>query len=60
MRLEEQLAAIELFSELSSREVKAVGKLMTPIRVKPGRDIMVEGQAGREFVMYLLLDHNLL
>lgn len=51
MRLEEQLAAIELFSELSSREVKAVGKLMTPIRVKAGRDIMVEGQSGREFVI---------
>jgi CRP-like cAMP-binding protein len=51
MRLEEQLAAIELFSELSSREVKAVGKLMTPVRVKPGRDIMVEGQTGREFVI---------
>jgi CRP-like cAMP-binding protein len=51
MKLEDQLAAIELFSELTSREVKALGKLMTPVRVKTGKDIMVEGQSGREFAI---------
>ena len=53
MRLEEQLSTIELFSELSSREVKAVSRLMTPIKIKAGRDIMVEGQSGREFLVIL-------
>mgnify|MGYP001822950131 CR=1 FL=1 len=47
----EQLQAIELFSQLSKREMKAISRLMTSVPVKAGRDIMSEGETGREFVV---------
>jgi CRP/FNR family transcriptional regulator, cyclic AMP receptor protein len=47
------LANIELFSELSSRELRDVAKLMTPVQVRAGRDLTVEGEPGREFMIIL-------
>lgn len=47
------LANIELFSELSPRELRAIAKLMTPVQVKAGRDLTVEGEPGREFMIIL-------
>lgn len=51
MALVEQLADIELFSELSKKELKKVASFMTPISVKAGRDLTVQGQPGREFMI---------
>ena len=51
MALVEQLAEIELFSELSKKELKRVASYMTPITVKAGRDLTVQGQPGREFMI---------
>jgi len=51
MALVEQLADIELFSELSKREIKRIASFMTPITVKAGRDLTVQGQPGREFMV---------
>lgn len=53
MTIEQQLESIELFGELTSKERKAVSRLMTNVTVKPGRDLMVEGSVGREFVIIL-------
>lgn len=53
MTIEKHLESIELFSELTGRERKQVSRLMTETKVKPGRDIMVEGTAGREFVIIM-------
>lgn len=51
MAIENGLGAIELFSELSAKERKAVGRLMTSVSVKPGRDLIKEGDVGREFLV---------
>ncbi|RMH68809.1 MAG: cyclic nucleotide-binding domain-containing protein [Actinomyces sp.] len=51
MSVDEKLANIELFSELSKSELKKVGKLMTPVAVKAGRDLVREGEPGREFMI---------
>ena len=51
MALVEQLADIELFSELSKRELKKVASFMTPVSIKAGRDLTVQGQPGREFMI---------
>ncbi|MFT5200844.1 MAG: CRP-like cAMP-binding protein [Candidatus Aldehydirespiratoraceae bacterium] len=51
MALVEQLAEIELFSELTKKELKRVASFMTPITVKAGRDLTVQGQPGREFMV---------
>ena len=48
-----RLETIELFSELNKKELKAVSRLMTSVNIKAGRDLMVEGQAGREFLVIL-------
>lgn len=53
MTVEAQLQTIELFGELTKKEVKTVSRLMTTVEVKPGRDLMVEGTAGREFLIIL-------
>ncbi len=49
--MEEKLATIELFAELSKKERRDVSRLMTTITVKEGREIMTEGTPGREFVI---------
>ncbi|MDW3217316.1 MAG: cyclic nucleotide-binding domain-containing protein [Acidimicrobiales bacterium] len=51
MALVEQLADIELFSELSKKELRKVASFMTPITVKAGRDLTIQGQPGREFMI---------
>ena len=51
MAFVEQLADIELFSELSKKELKRVASFMTPITVKAGRDLTVQGRPGREFMI---------
>ena len=51
MANEKGLASISLFSELSAKECKAVGRLMTSVTVKPGRDLITEGDVGREFLV---------
>jgi len=49
----EDLQEIELFSELSKRDLKAVSKLMTETHVAAGAELMREGEAGREFMVIL-------
>lgn len=51
MSLDETLPNIELFSELSKKELKNIASLMTPIRVKTGRVLTEEGRPGREFMI---------
>ena len=53
MTIEEELERIELFAELSAKERRAVSRLMTTTSIEAGRDIMVEGSVGREFVIIL-------
>jgi CRP-like cAMP-binding protein len=53
MSLDEALPNIELFSELSKKELKSVASLMTPVRVKSGRVLTEEGQPGREFMIII-------
>jgi CRP/FNR family transcriptional regulator, cyclic AMP receptor protein len=53
MSLDETLPNIELFSELSKKELKNIASLMTPIRVKAGRVLTEEGQPGREFMIII-------
>lgn len=49
--LVERLGQIELFSELSAKEVKKVASYMTTIDVREGRDLTVQGTVGREFMI---------
>lgn len=42
------LASIDLFAGLSKKELASIDRLMTPIDVKAGKDIIKEGTAGRE------------
>ncbi len=51
MHVDERLSRIELFSELSKGELKKVSKLMTPVEVRAGRDLVREGEPGREFMI---------
>lgn len=52
-KTDDTLKNIELFSELSAKELRDVAKLMTPVAVKAGRDLTVEGEPGREFMIIL-------
>ena len=51
MAVDDTLAKIELFSELSNRELKRMGSLITPLRVAKGRVLTKEGAHGREFMI---------
>jgi len=42
------LASIELFAGLSKKELAAIDRLMTPIEIKAGKQVIKEGTAGRE------------
>jgi CRP/FNR family cyclic AMP-dependent transcriptional regulator len=42
------LASIELFAGLSKKELAAIDRLMTPINIKAGKEVIKEGTAGRE------------
>ena len=49
--LVERLANIELFSELTNKEIKKVASYMTTIDVRQGCDLTVQGTVGREFMI---------
>lgn len=49
--LVERLGQIELFSELTGKEIKKVASYMTTIDVRAGRDLTVQGTVGREFMI---------
>ena len=51
MAIIEQLAEIELFAELSKRELKNVASFITTVNIKAGRNLTVQGQVGREFMV---------
>ena len=53
MTLAETLPNIELFAELSKKELRNIAALMTPIRVKTGRVLTEEGAPGREFMIII-------
>lgn len=42
------LASIELFAGLSKKELAAIDRLMTPVDIKAGKQVIKEGTAGRE------------
>jgi len=42
------LASIELFAGLSKKELAAIDRLITPIDIKAGKEVIKEGTAGRE------------
>lgn len=45
------LGDVELFSECSRRELKAISRLVTPVSVKAGKELTREGEPGREFMV---------
>ena len=47
----ERLAAIELFSQLSAKELRKIASFMTLIKIKAGRALTVQGTPGREFMI---------
>ncbi|MEM9201153.1 MAG: cyclic nucleotide-binding domain-containing protein [Actinomycetota bacterium] len=47
----ERLSKIELFSELTAKEIKKVASYMTTMDVRAGRDLTVQGTVGREFMI---------
>ena len=49
--LVERLASIELFSELTGKEIKKVASYMTTTDVRQGRDLTVQGTTGRDFMI---------
>lgn len=49
----DHLQKIELFSELSKKELQSVSRLMTSVNIKAGKDLMVEGDPGKEFLVIL-------
>ncbi len=53
MTFDDQLQSIELFSELSKKEIRSVTKLMSTVNIKAGHELMVEGQLGREFLIII-------
>lgn len=53
MSLADTLPNIEMFSELSKKELKNIAALMTPIQVKMGRVLTKEGDPGREFMIII-------
>ncbi len=51
--VDEQLATLDIFSELSKAELKKVRRLMTAIEIPPGKEFIVQGQAGKEAFIIL-------
>lgn len=46
-----ELGRIQLFQNLSAKQLAAVDALVTTIDVPSGRELMHQGEAGREFVV---------
>ncbi len=44
----EALSSIELFSDLSKKELAEIDKLMTPVDIKAGTEFITENTVGRE------------
>jgi CRP-like cAMP-binding protein len=51
--VEDRLAKVPLFSELSKKHLRALARLVTPVDVPAGREFMHEGEIGREFVVII-------
>ena len=51
--IDERLAAIPLFAGLDARQLTCVASLATPIDVGAGRELIREGQTGREFFLVI-------
>ncbi len=49
----ETLAQIDIFSELSKAELRDIGRLMTPIDIRAGKEFITEGSSGREAFIIL-------
>lgn len=47
----ERLAKIPLFQNLSAKQLAVVDALVTTIDVGPGRELIRQGEAGREFIV---------
>lgn len=47
----DRLAKIPLFQNLSAKQLAAVDGLVTTIDVSSGRELIQQGQAGREFIV---------
>jgi len=45
------LSQIELFTELSAKELKEVSRFLTRVSVAEGKDLTVQGEVGREFMI---------
>ncbi len=50
-KVDETLKNISIFSECSNKELKAISKLVTQVRVNAGRELIREGEPGREFMI---------
>jgi len=50
---EDALSQVPLFAELSKTELRSISGLMTPITVPAGRQLIREGQFGREFLVLI-------
>lgn len=46
-----ELSYISIFAELSTRELKAIEKLMTTVEAASGRVLTEQGKPGREFLV---------
>ena len=46
-----ELSEIAIFSELSKKELKSVGRLMTELSLKEGATLTRQGEPGREFMI---------
>lgn len=42
------LAGLDLFADLTKKELTAVARLMTPLQISAGREFITEGAIGRE------------
>jgi CRP-like cAMP-binding protein len=51
--IDDQLARVPLFRDLSKKHRANIAKLATPLELEPGRRLTVEGQAGREFFVVI-------
>jgi CRP-like cAMP-binding protein len=48
-RAGDELAKIPLFRNLSAKQLTAVDRLVTTVDVQPGRELIRQGEPGREF-----------
>ncbi|MCH7788860.1 MAG: cyclic nucleotide-binding domain-containing protein [Acidobacteria bacterium] len=51
--IDSQLGSVNIFSECSKKELKAISRLVTPVHVEAGRVLTTEGEVGREFMVIL-------